>query len=62
MLLESEYKPRRRPLCAECGARLDAEEIKYYGHRCEGCERRWHDQMIAANTPGGGEAVQGEGR
>ena len=34
-----------RIACAECGRVLADEERRYYGHRCEECERDWSDRI-----------------
>lgn len=41
------YKPL--PTCCDCGLVISSEEARYYGTRCERCERVWHDKMRAAN-------------
>ena len=30
-------------ICCDCPKVLTAEEVQYYGSRCEACERVWHD-------------------
>lgn len=39
-------------ICRECGAPLSAEEKRYYGDRCEQCERDWFDRIEAWRTGG----------
>lgn len=33
--------------CAGCGRQLSYEEVYYYGDKCEGCIRAWHDRIEA---------------
>lgn len=34
-------------LCDDCATPLTVEEIYYYEHRCENCERAWSDRIEA---------------
>lgn len=35
----------RALICADCGRILTATERRYYGFRCEACERAWFDAL-----------------
>lgn len=40
------YQPL--PTCTDCGLVISSEEQKYYGNRCELCERKWYEGMTEA--------------
>lgn len=37
--------------CCDCCDPLSDEEARYYGNRCEQCEREWLAAMQAAQKP-----------
>lgn len=47
----SNRAPSTGAVCADCGAELTPDEVRYYGHTCERCERRAMARLGAELDP-----------